>query len=346
MPVQLRSPYLLFLGEVDSATFVKTAAGIAHWRPERVAGQFRFPGNTLDLGLTDMTIAQAAEAGVGSLVIGVAPVGGLIGASWAPVLVEAAAVGIDIVNGLHHRLEDVPGLPEAANASGAALINVRIPPHNLPVGNGRKRSGRRLLTVGTDCAVGKKYTALAVTESLRNFGQVATFRATGQTGIMISGSGIPIDSVPADFISGAAELISPDNEAEHWDVIEGQGSLFNASYAGVSLGLLHGSQPDAIVVCHEAGKTMIDSCDDLPLPSIEACIALNLQCGRLTNPAVRCVGVSVNTSGLAAEEREPYLRKLAEETGLPCVDPVLQGCDAIARALLNGEREGKAQCAG
>ncbi len=331
---ELRTPYLLFLGGESRLTFAKTASGIAQWCPERVAGQLRFPGNTLDLGVMDLTVAEAVDAGVGSLVIGVAPVGGAIGAEWVDVLLEAATAGVDIVNGLHHRLENVPGLSAAAAASGSALVNVRVPPLELPVGDGRKRSGRRLLTVGTDCAAGKKYTALSLSRALVARGVNATFRATGQTGIMIAGAGIPIDSVPGDFISGAAETISPDNTPDHWDVIEGQGSLFNASYAGVSLGLLHGSQPDAIVVCHEAGKTHIDSCHDLRLPSLAECIDLNLACARLTNPSVRCVGISINTSGLKASERHAYLQRMQQDIGLPCIDPILQGCEAIVEELL------------
>ena len=189
--------------------------------------------------------------------------------------------------------------------------------------------------VGTDCAVGKKYTALALTKSLQACAIKATFRATGQTGIMIAGSGIPIDAVVSDFISGAAECVSPDNDADHWDVIEGQGSLFNPSYAGVSLGLLHGSQPDAIVVCHDASREVISSCPHIRVPSIADCIELNLLCGRLTNPDIRCVGISVNTKGLDNNERQAYLQALAAKTGLPCVDSVIDGCDTIARMMLS-----------
>ena len=182
---------------------------------------------------------------------------------------------MDIVSGLHSRLEDIPRLANAAESSGARLINIRIPPSNIPIATGQKRTGRRVLMVGTDCAVGKKYTALALTESLNKASIKATFRATGQTGIMIAGTGIPIDAVVSDFVAGAAELISPDNSEDHWDVIEGQGSLFHPSYAGVSLGLLHGSQPDAIVLCHEANRQYIDSCRSFPIPSIKDCIDLN-----------------------------------------------------------------------
>ena len=334
--LQLNAPYLIFIGDIATTQYAKTGLGIVQWCPERVAGQLRFAGNPLDLGVPELSLKQAAEAGVKSLVIGVAPIGGTIDDRWVVVLVEAAQLGLDIVSGLHLRLQDFPQLAEAARASGAQLINVRTPPQNLPIGNGKKRAGKRILTVGTDCAVGKKYTALALTQSLQKAGAKATFRATGQTGIMIAGNGIPIDAVISDFVSGAAELISPDNDPDHWDIIEGQGSLFNPSYSGVSLGLLHGSQPDAFIVCHDASRTLIDSCPHIPVPTINDCIDLHQRCGRQTNPAMTCAGISVNTSGLPADRRATYLRELAEQTGLICVDSVIDGCDAIAEYLLSG----------
>lgn len=330
----IQAPYLLFTGDVDSHVYAKTALGVAQWRPDLVAGQLRFAGCALDLGVPDMSVANAAGAGVKSFIIGVAPVGGILSQAWVEAITEAASLGIDIVSGLHERLENIPGLADKAKASGARLINVRVPPEAIPVANGQRRSGKRVLMVGTDCAVGKKYTALGLTDSLKRHGVNATFRATGQTGIMIAGKGIPIDAVVSDFVSGAAELISPANDADHWDVIEGQGSLFNASYAGVSLGLLHGSQPDAIVVCHDATRDYIISCPGHRIPSISECIALNLQCAKLTNSDVRCVGISVNTSDLSPEHRVDYLGKLAAEIGLPCVDPLVDGCDSITENLL------------
>ncbi|GAA0372434.1 DUF1611 domain-containing protein [Bowmanella denitrificans] len=327
--VQLKTPYLVFLGDVTEMLYAKTGAGIVQWCPEAVVGQIRLPGCSIDLGVPELSIQNAVLAGARSLIIGVAPMGGGIGANWSKVLNEAAAMGMDIVSGLHTDLAETPGLVETASASGAALINVRRAPPRLPIGTGEKRTGLRLLTVGTDCAVGKKYSALALVKAMREQGMQATFRATGQTGIMIAGSGIPVDSVVSDFICGAAEVISPANHKEHWDVIEGQGSLFNPSYAGVSLGLLHGSQPDALVVCHDATRTQISTCKQYELPSIRECIALNLQCARLTNPKVRCVGICVNTSGLAPHKRTAYLQALTQETGLLCVDPLTDGCASI-----------------
>ena len=327
--IQLEAPYLILLGDVTAKDLAKTGFGIVQWRPKLVAGQLRFPECPLDLGVPDMTVAEAAAAGVRSLIIGVAPVGGVIPDSWWAAVEEAAAAGMDIVCGLHVKLDDNPAIAAAAGSSGARLIDVREPPGRLPVGRGTKRSGKRILTVGVDCAVGKKYAALALDEAMRRGGFKSTFRASGQTGIMIAGIGIAIDSVVADFISGAAELLSPDNDDDHWDIIEGQGSLFHPGYAGVSLGLLHGSQPDGIVVCAHATRKAITEWPDFPVPAVNECIERNIVEGRLTNPDIRCVGVSVNTSALTPEERAGYLAALQEETGLPCVDPIATGCDAI-----------------
>ena len=327
--VRLNPPYLILIGEEDDATYAKTGLGIMQWRPESVAGQLRFPGCTVDLGVPDMTVAEAAQIGIGSLVIGVAPIGGAIPVEWWQVIEDAARAGLDIVCGLHAKLADNPVIVAAAEKSGARLIDVRIPPADLPVGTGIKRSGKRVLMVGSDCAIGKKYSALALDQAMRETGMQSTFRATGQTGIMIAGEGIPIDAVVADFISGAAELISPQNDPDHWDVIEGQGSLFHPGYSGVSLGLLHGSQPDAFVVCHDATRKTVSGWDHYALPSISECIETHVTMGRRTNPDIRCVGISVNTSALPAEDRENYLAALAVETGLPCVDPLIHGCDAI-----------------
>ena len=327
--VALKAPYLILIGDVEDAKSVKTGQGIVQWRPERVAGQLRFPGCPIDLGVPDLSVAAAVAAGVKSLIIGVAPVGGTVPDSWWAVVEEAATAGMDIVCGLHAPLANKPAIVKAANKSGARLIDVRSAPADLPIGTGKPRSGRRLLMVGTDCAVGKKYSALGIQKAMCNAGMNSTFRATGQTGIMIAGTGVALDAVVADFVAGAAELLSPENDPDHWDVIEGQGSLFHPGYAGVSLGLLHGSQPDAIVVCHQAYRQEISGWPGFATPTITACIERNLQAGQLTNSEIQCVGVCVNTAGLTTEQRSSYLQTLENETGLPCVDPLLNGCDDI-----------------
>jgi uncharacterized NAD-dependent epimerase/dehydratase family protein len=190
-----------------------------------------------------------------------------------------------------------------------------------------------LLTVGTDCALGKKYTALAIARELEAQGKKATFRASGQTGIMISGGGIPIDAVVADFVSGAAEVLSPDNDADHWDIIEGQGSIFHPGYAAVSMGLLMGSQPDAFVVCHQAGRTHITGWPDFELPTIREVIERTMDIGKQTNKNIRCVGLSINTSKLNEQEARDFLASLENVFGLPATDPIRFGVENIAKAL-------------
>ena len=333
--IQLRLPYLIFLGDIEDPTLAKTGAGLVQWCGEDVVGQLRLPGCPISLGLEDVTIDLAVTFGAKSLVIGVATVGGTIKESWLSIFAHALEMGMDVVNGLHTDLCQFPELVEAQARGGGKIINIRQSPALLPIGHGAKRMGKRLLTVGTDCAVGKKYTALAMTQALSNAGVKATFRATGQTGIMIAGEGIPLDCVVSDFLSGAAEIISPNNEPDHWDIIEGQGSLFNPSFSGVSMGLLHGSQPDALILCHDAARQGMSTCPEFGMPSLSKCMELHLACARIVNPAVRFIGISINTSSLSEEAGKQYLDKISEETGLICVDPIRQGCHQLADALLD-----------
>jgi len=333
--IKLKAPYLIFFGDVSDPLNAKTGLGIAQWATDRCAGQLRFPECAVDCDLPHLGIPESLAAGVRTVIVGVAPVGGRLQDNWIPTLAELARAGVDIASGLHSKLSDAPQLVESAKAGGATLIDVRVPPTELPVGLGRKRTGKRVLTVGTDCAVGKKYTALALHRELARRGLATTFRATGQTGIMIAGEGVPIDSVVADFISGAAEALSPDNDDEHWDIIEGQGSLVNPSYAGVTLGLLHGSQPDAIVLCHEAGRQQILEVENgAPIPPLGELVEYVLTAARLTNPACTCAGVSVNTSKLGDEQRADYLAGIQDELGVPAVDPIATGVQPIADLLL------------
>jgi uncharacterized NAD-dependent epimerase/dehydratase family protein len=333
IPTRLNRPYLVFLGNAPSELDAKTGHGLAYWRPDHCVGQLRYDNCNADTGLPDMDIGEAIVAGAQSLLIGVAPTGGGIDPAWTETLVEALDSGLDVVSGMHTRLETVPGLAEAATRSGARLVDLRVPPDGIPIASGKRRTGKRLLTVGTDCCVGKKYTALALQRAMREHGVDATFRATGQTGIAIAGEGIPIDAVVSDFLPGAAEILSPDNSPEHWDVIEGQGSLYHPAYAAVTLGLLHGSQPDALVMCHEAGRSAIDDYPDYAIPTLVECIRSHEQAAALTNPKARCTGVSINTSSLADGERERYLRQCGQETGLPCVDPLIDGVQPLLSQL-------------
>ncbi|XHS00216.1 hypothetical protein ACFB49_18140 [Sphingomonas sp. DBB INV C78] len=318
-------PYLLFLGDTVEAGFAKTAFGLRDWAGDMCVGEYALPGARVSTGLPPLTPAEAQQKGARALVIGVANTGGVIPPHWVSALVEALEAGLDIISGMHAKLGDLPGLASTADRLGRRLIDVRTPPPGIKVATGAKRSGKRLLTVGTDCALGKKYTALSIVRGLQTRGVDADFRATGQTGIMIAGGGIPMDAVVADFVAGAAEMLSPDAAPDHWDIIEGQGSLFHPAYAGVTLGLLHGSQPDLFVVCHEPGRTDMLGTAGYKLPSIEEVIERTVAMGRLTNPAIRCVGISLNTSALSSAEAEAVIAETTARLALPAADPVRGG---------------------
>ncbi len=324
---RLPYPYLLFLGDATEPAFAKTAFGLRDWIPERCVGEWACAEATVSTGLPRLGPAAARARGARGLVIGVANVGGVIGERWVPLLVEALETGLDIVSGLHARLVDVPPLAAAAARCGRRLIDVRIPPPRIPIATGAKRPGKRLLTVGTDCALGKKYSALAITRAFAARGRAVDFRATGQTGILIAGGGMPMDAVVADFEAGAAEVLSPAAAPDHWDVIEGQGSLSHPAYAGVALGLLHGSQPDVFVVCHLPGRERVLGYPDYPLPSVAETIDLNLRLGRRTNPAIRCGGICLNTSQLEAQAAQELLARESGRLGLPVADPMRPGTE-------------------
>ena len=330
----LRTPYLLFIGDAPDQLAAKTAAGIAFWRPDISRGQFRLPGCNADLGLPDMTIEQGAAAGVKTVIVGTTNRGGVLGEGWEGLLVRALELGMDLASGLHHRLSEIPVLRETAARYGRQIVDVRHPTREFAVGNGLKRPGKRLLTVGTDCSIGKMFTALALEKAMRGRGLNADFRATGQTGIFIAGDGVSIDAVVPDFVSGAVEWLCPASDPDHWDLIEGQGSLFHASYAGVTLALIHGAQPDALVMCHEPTRSHMRGLRHYPLPDLKLCIERNVEAAQLTNPAVRCVGVSVNTAALDGAAARDYLRQTEDQLGLPCVDPVRTGVAAIVDRLL------------
>ena len=323
--LELPYPYLLFLGDTTEPSYAKTAFGLRDWVPERCLGEWACEGATVTAGLPRLTPREAYAKGARGLVIGVANTGGVIGESWIPLLVEALQSGLDLVSGLHAKLRDVAQLRETAVRCGRRLIDVRVPPASIPIATGRKRSGKRLLTVGTDCALGKKYTALALARAFAERGLQVDFRATGQTGILIAGGGMPMDAVVADFEAGAAEVLSPDAAPGHWDVVEGQGSLFHPSYAAVSLGLLHGSQPDVFVVCHEPGREHLVGHPDFALPSLAETIDLTLRLGRRTNPAIRCGGISLNTAGLDASSARELLARESMQLGIPAADPMRKG---------------------
>ncbi len=329
----IETPYLLFLGDAPDMLAAKVAIGIRDWRPENALGQIRLPGCGADLGLKDMSLTQAREAGVKTIVIGVANRGGIISKAWKDVLVEALEMGFDLASGLHNLLRDEGDLVAAAQTFGGTLHDVRVPTVGYPIANGVNRSGKRCLAVGTDCSVGKMYTAMAMEREMTARGMKATFRATGQTGILITGHGVPLDAVIADFMAGSVEYLTPDNDADHWDMIEGQGSLFHVSYSGVTMALIHGGQPDALILCHEPTRDHMRGLPGYTLPSLEKLRDTALPIAQIANPNCQVVGISVNTQHMSEDDALAYLSEVEGQMGLPATDPYRFGSAKLVDAL-------------
>lgn len=329
----IKTPYLLFLGDAPDQLAAKVAQGIKDWRPENAVGQFRMEGCGADMGLADMTLEEAKAAGAKTLVIGVANRGGVISQEWKKVLVAALEEGFDLASGLHNLLRDEPDLVAVAEATGRALHDVRIPEEKFPIASGVKRSGKRVLAVGTDCSVGKMYAALCIDREMRERGMKATFRATGQTGILITGNGVPLDAVIADFMAGSIEWLTPDNDEDHWDIIEGQGSLYHLSYSGVTMALIHGGQPDALIVCHEPTRTHMRGLPHKDLPSLEEVRDMALQLARVANPECQVVGYAINTQHMDDDAARAYIADTENALGLPVTDPYRYGAEKLVDAL-------------
>ncbi|TPE46471.1 DUF1611 domain-containing protein [Maribrevibacterium harenarium] len=331
--IELKTPYLVFLGDAEDLIMAKVAKGVAHWRPEKCLAQFRLPEAKAKLDLPEMSPKEAAKAGAKTFVMGLAPIGGTLPKAWISILVDAMEAGLDIASGLHAKLTDIPELVEAAARTGQRLLDVRVPQGEMVCGTGLPRSGKRLLAVGTDCCVGKMFTTLAIHREMQKRDIKATFRATGQTGILIEGSGVPVDAVVSDFIAGMVEQLTPANDVDHWDIIEGQGALSHPAYAGVSLGLLHGAQADVIIVCHEAGREQMDGMEGYPVLDLQEVIDMNLSMGKLTNPNIRLGGIALNTSNLSEDDAFTTIAQIEQRFGVPVVDPVRTGVKAIVDHL-------------
>lgn len=332
--LRLPKPYLIFVGDQALPTLAKTGFGVRDWARQDCVAQWRLVDEAVDLSLPDLRPKEAYSLGARSLLIGIAPVGGTLPDAWVKHMIEALEAGLDLVSGLHMKLADVPAIAEVAAKLGRSIHDVRHCSISIPAATGAKRTGKRLMMVGTDCALGKKYTALALTKAMKARGLDADFRATGQTGIMIAGSGIAIDAVVSDFIAGAAEILSPNAAPDHWDVIEGQGALFHPAYAGVTLGLLHGSQPDALILCHQPGRIETAHFPGFPLPSLSEAIQAYLPLARRTNPEARFVGISLNTGHLSEADALEAAAAATKETQLPAFDPMRFGIDNVLDRML------------
>ena len=331
----IQQPYVLFLGDAPDPLAAKVAQGIKDWRPGLSIGQITLPGCKADMGLKNLSIKESVSMGAKTLVIGVANRGGIISDKWKDVLKEAIISGLDIASGLHNLLRDESELVNLAKIHNTNLIDVRVPTVEYPIANGIKRSGKRCLAVGTDCSIGKMYTAIALEKEMKNKGLKATFRATGQTGILITGDGVPLDAVIADFMAGSIEHLTPDNDEDHWDIIEGQGSLYHPSYSGVTMALVHGGQPDALILCHEPTRSHMRGLPGYSLPTLKELNDTAIKLAKVVNKNVKVIGVSVNTSNMENEKALEYLKQVEEEMKLPTVDPVLTGTSRLVEELEN-----------
>jgi uncharacterized NAD-dependent epimerase/dehydratase family protein len=289
------------------------------------------------------TVAEAIALGADTLLIGTAAPGGHIPDDYRPLLADALRRGLAVWNGLHERVLADPALRAAAERGNATVRELRQPPTDLLIGGHRQRrhGARVVLTVGSDAAVGKMTAAIELVRALERAGQRAAFVATGQTGIAISGNGISVDAVVADFIAGAAERIVCDAaETADWVVVEGQGSLTHPAFSGVTLGLLHGSAPDVLVLCHDASRAEIKGFPGLPLKPLRELVGLYESAAlwsRAPGDHVLVAAVALNTSALDPTEAARATLLAAEETGLPAADPVRDGAagaDRIATAVL------------
>ena len=330
----IKTPYLLFLGDAPDQLTAKVAQGIRDWRPDISIGQIKLPGCKADLNLKNYTLEEAKENGARTLIIGVANRGGKFSDSWKKTLCHALELKFDIASGLHNLLSNEKDLLNLSEVNECNLIDVRIPKEQFPIGNGKKRTGKRCLTIGTDCSVGKMYSSLAIEKEMRSREMKVSFRATGQTGILISGRGIPLDAIVADFMAGSVETLSPDNDDDHWDIIEGQGSLFHVSYSGVTMALIHGGQPDHIILCHEPTRAHMRGLPHYDLPTLEALYEIALPLAKISNPNCKISGICINTKNMECLEGENLKNQIEQAFNLPTVDPFIDGTKKIVDRLI------------
>lgn len=348
-----RAVYLVLAEGSLSVHGAKTASSAIRYLPERVSAVIdsKQAGRTVQdvLGFGGaIPVVASLEEGLAAggprptaLLIGIAPRSGRLQREWIDICVGAANLGLDLVSGLHDFLVDVPAIRSAAERSGAAIVDLRRPPADLVVSTGRAREvdAFTVLTVGTDCNIGKMTAGLELLHGLRRAGARVVFAPTGQTGILIEGWGIAVDAVIADFIAGAAERLVLEGAQRVGPggivIVEGQGSLIHPGYSGVTLGLLHGTLPDAMILCHDASRVRIRSdgvYDFVRMPSLAEAVRMNEAALEPLRPA-RVIGISLKTSDLPEEEARRAVQRAQDETGLPATDPVRFGPGPLVDAI-------------
>lgn len=332
----------LILTEGELGTFTaKTAVSVMRYRPRDVAAVLdsRWTGRTAREAVgvpCDASVVASLEAALPhrptALLIGIAPAGGQLPSAWRATVRAALEAGLDVVSGLHVFLGDDPELSALAAERGRRLVDLRRPPEGQPIAHARARETRalRVLTVGSDCNVGKMVTALELAASARAAGRDVRFVATGQTGMLIAGGGITIDRVPGDFMAGFVEQMVVDAGEADVVIVEGQGSLIHPAYSGVTAALLHGALPDAMLLCHVPARDRIRN-QDVPIPPLRELVMLYegflrpLHLGRI-------VGIAINGAGMSDAEVEDAIAAAERETGLPAADPVRQGAGRLWEA--------------
>jgi uncharacterized NAD-dependent epimerase/dehydratase family protein len=331
---------LLILAEGHSGDphFGKTARGVLRYRPEGVVAilDSARAGETQDGFSIVGTVAEAMPYEPTTALVGVATQGGRFPPAWRELLKDAIAAGLDLENGLHEFVSDDPELTALAAEHGVELRDLRKPPRglNVPTGDNLTLGATSILTVGSDCAIGKMTVALELDREARSRGIRSEFVPTGQTGIAIAGWGISVDAVVADFIAGAAERLVVEGASRGGDVlfVEGQGSLLHPAYSGVTLGLIHGSAPHGYVLCHMAGETVVDGDERFPIPPLSRLVALHEDISLLPRRA-RVHAIALNTRSLDDDAARRAVEEAEADTGLPADDPVRFGAGKLVDAL-------------
>jgi uncharacterized NAD-dependent epimerase/dehydratase family protein len=323
----------------------KTANAAIRYSPERVACVLdtACPARTVQevLGFGGeipvvRTFADAMATQPTALLIGIAPQGGRLPDTWRGWILEALAAGLDVWSGLHFFIGDDAEFAAAAKKSGATIHDLRRPPKNLPVSTGRVRDvdATVILTVGSDCNIGKMTTQLQLRHALRARGESVAFAATGQTGILVEGWGIGVDAVIADFIGGAAETLTLEG-ATKGDIVlvEGQGSIIHPGYSGVTYGLIHGSLPHAFILCHQPSRTTVGNNEWVKIPPLKELVALHEAIMAPLRPA-KVIGICLNTYDLSDDKARAAIARAQAETGLPATDPVRFDPAPVADAVV------------
>jgi len=333
---------ILAEGFSDDVHYGKTLRGVMRYRRESVVAilDTQRAGESDDGVPIVATVDEGMQHGPSAALVGVVTQGGRFPGDWQELLKSCVTHGLDLENGLHVRLHDIPGLPELAREHGVELRDLREPPRDLSTATGANLEvdGTIVLTVGSDCAIGKMTATCELDLEARKRGLRSVFVPTGQTGIAIAGWGIAVDAVVSDFLAGAAERLVVEG-AKRGDLlwVEGQGAILHPVYSGVTVGLIHGSAPHLYVLCHEVGRTITEGDPtESPLPSLPELIQLHERMSLKRRPA-KVVAISLNTSTVSEDEARAAVAAAEDETGLPADDPVRFGAGKLLEAVLNAQ---------